>query len=54
MVVRLAIFGFSEKVSNDITKAGFGKAKEYIYEQTSRKLMDNIEDKATVKPEEQY
>ena len=51
-VVRLATFGISEKVGNDIKKAGFSELKEYIFDQTSRKLMNKIEDKATVKPEQ--
>jgi RHS repeat-associated protein len=48
--VRGITFGLGEKVSNDIKKANFSEVKTYIYDQTSRKLLDKIKDETTVKP----
>jgi RHS repeat-associated protein len=50
LLVRSAAYVVGEKVSKDIKAAEFNITKDYIYQETSRKVLDEIKNEATTKP----
>ena len=52
LAVRVATTLAGEKIGKSIKSAEFTKVKEYIYDQASRKLLDEVKNQTTTKPNE--
>jgi len=52
LAVRVAVNAVGEKIGKDIKTAEFSKEKNYIYEQATRILTDEVKNQTTTKPKE--